>query len=359
MNELSPEPATVGQRRRGLLTVIMPAMNEEANLPRAFEEVGAVLEGLAYDYEVIVIDNASTDGTGDVAADLCARDPRWRYLRFSRNFTVEVSIAAGLHYAQGDAALILFSDLQDPPELIPTFVQKWEEGHDVVYGTIRQRHGDPLWKAWSARLFYRIINALAEVEITPNATDFRLLSRRAIDALNQFGERNRYLRGFAHWIGFKRCAIPYDRRPRQSGRSKAPLFYLLNLAVNAITCFSIKPLQIFSVMGMLASIGTIGLALVYVGSYLFAYPVPGLTTIYLLMLANLTVLLLGFGAVGEYIGRIYVETKRRPLFLVDRTVNLDVERGLRPSSAQVLDLPGAREAYGAAGSEQPPRRASA
>jgi polyisoprenyl-phosphate glycosyltransferase len=325
-------------RTRRLLTIIMPAMNEEANLPRAYEEVTAVLERLPYDYEVIVIDNASTDATGDVAAALAERDPRWRYLRFSRNFTVEVSIAAGLRYARGDAALVLFSDLQDPPEKIPDFVKKWEEGYDVVYGMIRKRSGDPAWKAWSARLFYRVINALAEVEITPNATDFRLLSRRAIDALNQFEERNRYLRGFAHWIGFKRCPILYDRRPRKAGRSKAPLFYLLNLALNAITCFSIKPLQLFSLMGALASLGTVGLALVYLGSYLFAYPVPGLTTIYLLMLANLTVLLLGFGAVGEYIGRIYVETKRRPLFLVDRVVNLDIEPGLRPKEMPVAPI---------------------
>ena len=197
---------------------------------------------LPYDYEVLVIDNASTDRTGEVAAELAARDPRWRYVRFSRNFSVEISIAAGLRFARGDAAMVLFSDLQDPPKLIPDFLRKWEEGHDVVYGQVRSRQGDPLWKAWGARLFYRIINALAEVEITPNATDFRLLSRRAIDALNQFDERNRYLRGFAHWVGFKRCPIVYDRVPRTAGKSKAPSFYLLNLAANAITCFSIKPL---------------------------------------------------------------------------------------------------------------------
>src|SRR5947209_7529287 len=147
MTELSPETAAA-PRRRGMLTIIMPALNEEANLPRAYGEVTAVMEGLPFDYEVIVVDNASTDATGDVAAGLAGRDPRWRYLRFSRNFTVEVSIAAGLRYAGGDAALVLFSDLQDPPELIPAFVQKWREGYDVVYGTLRRRRGDPLWKAW-------------------------------------------------------------------------------------------------------------------------------------------------------------------------------------------------------------------
>jgi dolichol-phosphate mannosyltransferase len=317
------EPLGSDESARKLLSIVMPARNEEANLPRAYEEVTAVLAPLPYDYEVLVIDNASTDATEEVASALCGRDARWRYVRFSRNFTVEMSIAAGLRFARGDAALVLFSDLQDPPELIPQFLKKWQEGYDIVYGVLRHRHGDPFWKAWSARLVYRLINALAEVEITPNATDFRLLSRRAIDALNQFEERNRYLRGLAHWIGFRRCSIAYDRRPRTAGRSKAPFFYLLNLAANALTCFSIKPLQLFSLLGCFAFLGTLILALVYLGSYLFAYTVPGLTTIYLLLLANLAVMLLGFGSLGEYIGRIYIETKRRPLFLVERTINLE------------------------------------
>jgi dolichol-phosphate mannosyltransferase len=148
------------------------------------------------------------------------------------------------------------------------------------------------------------------------------LSRRAIDALNQFDERNRYLRGFAHWIGFRRCAIVYDRRPRTAGQSKAPLFYVLNLAANAVTCFSIKPLQMFSLLGIFASLGTVCLAILFLYSYLFAFTLPGLTSVHLLLLANLAVMLLGFGTLGEYIGRIYIETKQRPLFLVDRTINL-------------------------------------
>ncbi|HBI41358.1 MAG TPA: hypothetical protein DDY78_00685 [Planctomycetales bacterium] len=312
-------------RGRKLLTLVMPAMNEEDNLPRAYEEVTRVMADLPYYYEVLVIDNASTDNTGGLASALAERDCRWRYLRFSRNFSVEISIAAGLRFARGDAALVIFSDLQDPVNLIPEFLRKWEEGNDVVYGQVRNRQGDSFWKAWGARLFYRIINALADVEITPNATDFRLLSRRAIDALNQFDERNRYLRGFAHWIGFKRCPVVYDRLPRSAGKSKAPPLFMLNLAVNALTCFSIKPLQLFSVAGVVAFGCTFCLALVYLGGWLFSYALPGLTTVYLLMLANLAVMLLGFGAIGEYVGRIYIETKRRPLFLIDRAVNLDAK----------------------------------
>src|SRR5262249_180417 len=208
----TPRPRAGGPGAgRKLVSVIMPARNEEATLPRAYAELTEALGGLPHDYEVIVIDNDSRDGTGAVAAGLCARDPRWRYLKFSRDFHVEASLAAGLRFARGDAAVVLFSDLQDPPALLPEFVRRWEEGYDVVYGVVRARRGDPWWKALGARLFYRVINRLADVEVTPDATDFRLLSRRAIDALNQLDERNRYLRGFAHWIGFKRCPVVYDR----------------------------------------------------------------------------------------------------------------------------------------------------
>jgi dolichol-phosphate mannosyltransferase len=304
------------------LTILMPAMNEEKNLPRAFDEVTAVMASVPYDYEVIVIDNDSKDATGKVAEALCGRDPRWRYLKFSRNFTVEASITAGLRFASGDAAITLFSDLQDPPQEIPTFLKKWEEGNDVVYGIVRSRAGDPLWKALAARLLYKLVHALSDVEIVENATDFRLLSRRAIDGMNQLPERNRYMRGLAHWIGYRSTGIVYDRRPREAGVSKAPFFYLINIAVNAIVSFSIKPLQLFSALGCLALFATVVLALVYLGMYLFTGTVPGLTTIYLLLLGNLAVSLLGFGAMGEYVGRIYLETKERPLFLVDRTVNM-------------------------------------
>ncbi len=310
---------------RKLLSIIMPVRNEEGNLRRGYEEVSAVMAGLPYDFEVLIIDNDSTDGTRRIAAELCDADPRWRYIKFSRNFTVEASLTAGFRFARGDAALVLFGDLQDPPEMIPTFVRRWEEGHDLVYGVVRQRTGDPLWKAVSARVLYRIVRALADVSIPKDATDFRLLSRRAINALNQLGERNRYSRGFSHWIGFKQAALVYDRRPRTAGHSKAPLWYMVNLAANAITCFSIRPLQLFSLCGFVTLAGTIALACVYVGSWMFRFALPGMTTVYLLLLANLAALLLGFGTLGEYIGRIYIEAKQRPIFVVEETINMDIE----------------------------------
>jgi dolichol-phosphate mannosyltransferase len=312
------------EERRRLLSIVMPARNEEGNLRAAYVEVSAVMQSLDLDYEVIIIDNDSTDRTAELANELCQSDPRWRYLKFSRNFQVEASIAAGLRFAKGDAAVVLFSDLQDPPAVIPEFIRKWDEGYDVVYGVVRNRQGEPAWRTWGARLMYRVIDSMADIEITPDATDFRLLSRKAINAVNQFDERNRYLRGLTHWVGFKRCGVPYDRRPRLAGQSQAPLWVCANLAVNAITSFSIRPLRFFSLLGVVALIATVALTAAYLGSYLFAYAVPGLTTIYLLLLGNLTVMLFGFGTVGEYIGRIYMETKKRPLFLVDRAINLDL-----------------------------------
>ena len=342
--ETSPAGGSAVARR--IVTFLVPARNEEANLPKVYDELTALMAGLPYDYEVIVLDNASTDGTGATTAALCARDARWRYVRLSRNFHVEGSLTAGLRLAQGDAAIVLFSDLQDPPELIPEFLRKWEEGNDVVYGVLRKRTGDPFWRAASARLLYVLVHALSDVVITPNATDFRLLSRRAIDALNSCGERNRYLRGLAHWIGFPSCPIVYDRRPRKEGKSKAPFFYCLNLAANAITSFSIKPLQLFSLGGAAALVCTFCLALVYFGSWLFSFALPGLTTIYLLMLANLAVMLLGFGAVGEYIGRIYIEAKGRPLYLIERTINVD-PTNLSASGDRSHHIPPPREGMAA------------
>jgi len=200
----------------------------------------------------------------------------------------------------------------------------------VVYGVIRKREGDPAWKSLSAKALYKIVNYLADVPIPKNATDFRLLSRRAIDAFKQLGERNRYARGFSHWIGFKQMPLVYDRRPRVAGTSKAPFFYMLNLAANAITCFSIKPLQLFSLFGMLSAGATLVLGVVYLGSWIFGSPMPGLTTIYLLLLANLSVMLIGFGTLGEYIGRIYIEAKHRPLYVVETSIN--VESAVAPTS---------------------------
>ncbi len=321
-----------------LLTIIMPARNEEPNLARAYREVTDAMSGVPCDYEVILVDNASTDGTGSVATQLCKRDPRWKYVRFSRNFGIEASLAAGFRLAQGDAAIVVFADLQDPPELIGQFVAKWMEGFDVVYGSVRRETGYPAWKRCLTSVFYKLCNFLSDSIVPERATDFRLLSRRAIDALNQFDERNRYIRAYSHWIGLRQCPISYERRPRKAGKSKAPLFYMLNYAVTAITCFSIKPLQLFSVFGFATLAVTFALATFYLSRFFMGISVPGMTTVIMLLLAILGVVLLGFGTLGEYIGRIYMETKRRPLFIIDETLNMP------PAGQHVESLPSAADA---------------
>ena len=306
------QPAT----GRKLLTIIMPARNEEANLARAYDSVTAVMANLPYDYEVFVIDNDSLDGTGAVASQLCARDRRWRYCKLSRNFQVEGSLAAGLRLARGDAAIVLFSDLQDPPELIPQFVQKWEEGCDVVYGA-RIFGFNTVYHSYryavGNRLLTRVANILFNAYLSDLHTCLKLIPLAMFNSL----------RGLAHWIGYKQCAVPYERQARLGGQSKASCSLLLNLAANALTCFSIKPLQMFSLAGLAALFGTLLLALACLGSLVFSYPVPRLELVHWLLLANLSVLLLGFGMVGEYVGRIYFESKRRPLFLIDRTINVE------------------------------------
>jgi len=314
-----------GEDQRRIISIVMPAMNEEENLPRAYEEVTHIFQHLPnYDFEVLIIDNNSTDRTADVCATICAKDKTWKYIRFSRNFTVEMSITAGLKYAKGDAVIVLFSDLQDPPELIPKFVEKWEQGYDMVCGLLNNRADDSWWKKISARFVYRILNRLSDVKLPENMVDFRLMSRQVVDAINRLEERNRYFRGLSHWVGFKTISISYDRRPRFKGKSNAPFFYLVDFVLRALTNFSVFPLRVFSGVGLVL-LGFVGIYICFtLFSFILGYTIPGLTSIIILLLLNLAVLSLGIGTLGEYIGRIYMETKKRPLWIVDKTLNISI-----------------------------------
>ena len=304
----------------------MPARNEEGNLPRAYDEVTAVFANLPqYDYEVIVIDNASRDRTGEIAREFCARDPRWKYVRFSRDFGGETSLTVGMRLAKGDAVINLFSDLQDPTERIPDFIAKWEEGYDVVSGILQDRQDNSKLRGIAARLAYRLIRASSEIEIPENATDFRLTSRRVVDAFNQLNERQRYVRGLMHWVGFNKCEIKYDRRPRQWGRSKAPFWWCLQFALNAITSFSTKPLKLFMLFGMTVLTISLVASLWYAATRIFNIDDPprGIPTIIILLLWNLGIMSLGIGMLGEYLGHLYTEAKGRPIAIVADSANLN------------------------------------
>jgi dolichol-phosphate mannosyltransferase len=311
---------------RRKVSIVMPARNEEGNLSRAYDELSAVLGALTrYDYEVLIIDNASTDNTETLAREICGRDSRWKYVRFSRNFGAETSISVGIRLATGDAIINVFSDLQDPPERIPDFLAKWEEGYDVVYGVITDRQDNHKLRGLAARTAYRIIRYCSDIEIPADAGDFRLISRKARAAFVKLGERDRYVRGMIHWVGFKRCSLPYQRRPRKWGSSKAPFWWCFYFALNAITSFSAKPLRLFTLFGLGVLSVSLLASVYYAAGRFLSNPPAGVTTTLVLLLWNLAILSLGIGILGEYVGHTYAETKRRPLCLVDDVVNMDVD----------------------------------
>jgi glycosyltransferase involved in cell wall biosynthesis len=306
-----------------LISIIIPARNEAENLPRVEREVGAMAASLpAYDFEFIVVDNSSSDGTSDLAVALCQRDKRWRYIRFSRNFTVEASITAGYEHAKGDAIVVMYSDLQDPPEVIPRFIEKWREGYDVVYGVRTKRAGDPRWRNAAAWIAYRLISWFSDVPIPKDTGDFRLISARVRDELRRLGETNRYMRGMIAWLGFKQIGVSYERRPRTAGRSNAPLIPVLLFTFNAITSFSLRPLRLFTFFGFIVLILSMVLAVVYVVLWLRETPPPGLTTTLVLLLAGVGINSLGIGILGEYLGRTFTEVKRRPIYVIEQSENI-------------------------------------
>ncbi len=319
--------------KKKLISVTMPARNEEGNLPRAYDEVTEVFSRLPqYDYEVIIIDNASTDRTPEIARGICAKDPHWKYVRFSRNFGGETSLTVGMRLARGEAVINLFSDLQDPTGRIPDFIAKWEEGYDVVSGIVQDRQDNLRIRGWAAKMAYRLIRASSDIEIPESATDFRLTSRRVVDAFNMLNERQRYVRGLMHWVGYNKCELTYNRRPRKWGRSKAPWWWCFQFTFNAITSFSVKPLRIFTIFGLVVMALSMTLSLVYALTR-FLWPLmpfageppPGIPTVLVLLSWNLAVTSLGIGILGEYIGHIYGEVKKRPLYVISDAQNLDAD----------------------------------
>ncbi|HUY32620.1 MAG TPA: glycosyltransferase family 2 protein [Pirellulales bacterium] len=307
----------------GLFSLVVPVLNEQEALPDTHETLNRVLEGLTMPFEVVVVDNGSTDRTPDLMHSICARDPRWKYIRLSRNFGYQNSITAGMLAAQGDAIMVIDADLQDPPGLIPSFVAKWREGYDVVYGVREKRTGESPLRVLTTMLAMRLITWMSDdVKLPAHSGDFRLITRRVRDAYAQLTETNRYVRGLIHWLGYRQIGIPYVRGGRTKGSSKANPAYLIGFAFNAIFNFSIKPLRMFSLfgVGVLSVAGVLGA--VHVVMRFLTSPPRGITAVLLLLLINLGVMSLGIGVLGEYIARIYAESKRRPLWLVDYTLNL-------------------------------------
>jgi glycosyltransferase involved in cell wall biosynthesis len=314
---------------KSLFTLVVPVLNEEDVLPHSYTRLRRVLEALDLPFEVIVVDNGSSDTTPQIMADLCRRDSRWKYLRLSRNFGYQNSITAGMLAAHGDAIMVIDADLQDPPELIPQFIEKWRAGYDIVYGVREKRTGESPLRVIPTMAAMRIITWMSDdVKLPLHSGDFRLITRRVRDAFAQLGETNRYVRGLIHWLGYRQIGIPYVREGRMRGRSKVNPLWLVGFMLNAVFSFSIKPLRMFSLLGVTVLAAALLLSVLYAVMSFLTSPPPGITTVLILLLTNLGVMSLGIGVLGEYIAKIYAESKRRPLWLVDYSLNLEPSAAL-------------------------------
>lgn len=324
-------------RELRLLSVVAPMLNEEDVAREFYDRVGAALAGLPY--ELVLVDDGSTDATASILDEIAGDDERVRVLHLSRPFGHQMALTAGLDHAVGDAVAMIDGDLQDPPEMIPQLLARWREGADVVVAKRRYRAGETRFKLATARGFYAILGRLAQIDLEPNAGDFRLLDRAPLDALLRLRERSRFLRGMSSWVGFRREVVEYDRDPRVAGKTKFPLGRMLRFGLDGLTSFSNFPLQIATLVGFaMAAFALLLLPLTIVARYSGIYErgVPSLLFVVLLIGG---IQLLTLGTIGEYLGRIYDEVKQRPLYVVARSANLDEDAGARAALAAVEDTP--------------------
>ena len=308
-----------------LLSVVVPVYNEQEVIAETAKRLRGVLDGMSVDYEIVFVNDGSRDGTLSVLRPLCEADARLKLVNFSRNFGHQIAITAGMDMTRGDAVVVIDADLQDPPEVIPGMFERWKQGYEVVYGKRLSREGETFFKKFTAKVFYRFMARMTEVDMPVDTGDFRLLDRKVVDALRRTPERNRYVRGIVSWLGFKQCAYEYERHERFAGQTKYPLKKMLKLACDGLVSFSVKPLRWIMGSGVVLSVLSV-LYLVYI--LIASLCGVAMLSAGLYAMLGLIVLLLGvvmvfLGVLGEYIGRIYDESKARPLYLVIDTVNIE------------------------------------
>jgi glycosyltransferase involved in cell wall biosynthesis len=300
-----------------MLSIVIPLYNEHEVIKLMHERITAVLLEQGISYELVLVDDGSRDGTPHQMNQLAKEDPSVTAVFLSRNFGKEAALTAGLEHASGDAVIIMDADLQDPPELIPQMLQAWRDGADVVCMRRRSRAGETWFKRYSAHKFYRLLNAISDVEIPTDTGDFRLLSRKAVDALALLTERNRYMKGLFAWIGLPTKVIEYDRLPRAAGVTKWDYLGLLNLAFQGITSFSTAPLRIAMGCGLFTALfGVLYTLWIVVKALMLGDPVQGFPSLISMITILGGVQLLSIGLLGEYLGKTYYETKQRPVYLV-------------------------------------------
>ena len=309
-----------GSATAAVLSVVVPCYNEAEGLPEFNRRLSAVMQRLPElgSWEIIYVNDGSKDRTLTVLRALQAADPRIAVLNLSRNFGKEIATTAGLDHATGRAVIVIDADLQDPPEVIPELISGWQEGFDTVYGQRRGRPGETWLKTTSADLFYRVMARMGRVSMPPNAGDFRLMSRRVVDALALLRERHRFMKGLFAWVGFPSKAVLYDRAPRHAGGSKWNYYQLWNLALDGITSYTVAPLKMATYLGLaVATLSVIYGAQVVVKTLIFGNPVAGYPSLMTVVLFLGGVQLVTLGVIGEYLGRVFNETKQRPLYLVE------------------------------------------
>jgi glycosyltransferase involved in cell wall biosynthesis len=305
-------------RRLATLAVIIPCHNEREALPACHRELGAELSKLLVQSTMLFVDDGSTDGTREMLDEIAARDPRVGVIKLARNFGKEIAMSAGLDHADADAVVLIDADLQDPPALIAEFIRHYEAGWDVVYGVRRSRAGETWMKRATAAAFYRMIGRISRTPVPPDTGDFRLLGRRAVLALRGVRERNRFMKGLFGWVGFRQIGVPYDRAPRVAGTTKFNYWRLWNFALEGITSFSAAPLKVATYVGLFTSLAAFGWgAWVVLKTLVWGDPVAGYPSLMAVVLFLGGMQLMALGMIGEYLGRVYEETKQRPLYLLE------------------------------------------
>jgi glycosyltransferase involved in cell wall biosynthesis len=334
----APQPAVAPRLRS--LSIVIPVLNEARSLAALSVRLAAVLEALGNPFEVIVVDDGSTDETLAVLKEINARDGRFRAISLSRNFGKEIAVAAGLEHATGAAAIVMDGDLQHPPETIQRFVELWDQGYDMVYGQRTDRRDNTALEKLSARTFYRLFRYLSGTELPDGAGDFRLLDRRVLDVFNQLGERARFNKGLFAWVGFRSIGVPFEVASRTHGSSRWQFRRLLRFAVDGIASFTTVPLKIWSYVGVSISMIALLYALFFLlKTLVLGVDVPGFPSLLISVLLLGGIQLISLGVIGEYLGRVYEEVKGRPLYIVAEEVGFAASAAPVAAAGKAPDQP--------------------
>lgn len=305
-------------------SIVVPAYNEELVLKETYRRLTEVMSSTKEKYEIIFVNDGSRDRTLEIAEEMVKQDSHIKMINFSRNFGHQIAVTAGMENSSGQAVVLIDADLQDPPEIILEMIKKWKEGYDVVYGKRIKRKGETFFKKITAKLFYRFLDRMTSIDMPVDTGDFRLIDRKVCDAMNSLSEKNRYIRGLVSWVGFKQIGVEYIREERFAGETKYPLKKMFKLAGDAIISFSNKPLKIAGLMGFLLSICSFIFIIIIILQRLFTNStVTGWASTLAVILFFNGVTLILHGITGEYIGRIYEETKNRPLYLIEKKIGFE------------------------------------